>query len=130
MVYINEPRSEQGVKAAATCYRFLKPGGYVRAVVPDGNYPAPSYIEQVKIGGTGHSALDHNVLYIVDTFCQTFRKAGFEVQPLEYFDPNGNFQRKLWHTEDGFIRRSLKHDPRNKVGRPNYSSIILDAVKV
>ena len=120
---------EEGVTAAATCYRFLKPGGYVRAAVPDGNHPDPKYIEQVKIGGTGHSAHDHKVLYTVDTFCQTFQKAGFEVQPLEYFDQNGNFHHEPWVTEDGYIRRSLEHDPRNKDGRTNYSSIILDAVK-
>ena len=29
---------EEGLKAAENCYKFLKPGGYIRCAVPDKNF--------------------------------------------------------------------------------------------
>jgi predicted SAM-dependent methyltransferase len=44
---------EEGVQAAKNCYKYLKPGGYVRCAVPDGYFPDEEYQNIVKIGGPG-----------------------------------------------------------------------------
>jgi len=38
----------EGLAAARTCYRYLRPGGYLRIAVPDGLHPDPDYNEPVK----------------------------------------------------------------------------------
>src|SRR5690554_2271245 len=38
---------EEGVIGLKHCFQFLKPGGYFRIAVPDGNHPDPEYIEYV-----------------------------------------------------------------------------------
>lgn len=121
---------EQGVRAAQTCAIFLKPGGYVRAAVPDGLHPDPDYIEWVKIGGVGPAADDHKMLYIYDVFRKVFEQAGLEVTLLEYFDEDGHFNYHEWNPDDGYIRRSKRFDKRNQNEKLHYTSIILDAVKV
>ncbi len=54
---------------------------------------------------------------------------GFRVDLIEYFDENGTFHQNNWSGDDGHIRRSFTHDERNKNGKPNYTSLIIDAVK-
>jgi predicted SAM-dependent methyltransferase len=120
---------EQGRHAARNCFRFLKPGGYLRVAVPDGFHPDPSYIEWVRVGGNGPGADDHKVLYTVDTFRDVFSSAGFEVEPLEYFDSAGVFHGTDWDPAGGTIHRSRRFDERNQDGRLAYTSIILDARK-
>ncbi|MGF1493828.1 MAG: class I SAM-dependent methyltransferase, partial [Microcoleaceae cyanobacterium] len=125
---------EAGILAARHCYEFLKVGGYVRVAVPDGYHPRPDYIQQVKPGGTGLGAEDHQVLYTYESLQKGFEQAGFKVELLEYFDKTGQFHCKDWHPETGLISRSKRFDPRNQTGAStlalNYTSIILDAHKV
>ncbi len=120
---------DEGVIAARTCHRFLKPGGYIRVAVPDGLHPDPSYIKWVCIGGTGGGAHDHKVLYHRATLGDVLKEAGFKVRPLEYFDSEGRFHFVEWNSEDGMIRRSSRFDKRNRERALCYTSLILDAIK-
>jgi predicted SAM-dependent methyltransferase len=119
---------QQGEQAARRCFRYLKPGGYLRVAVPDGNHPNPRYIEWVKIGGRGPGAHDHKVLYDEQTFRDLFQHAGFQVEMLEYYDSAGEFHRAGWNPEDGKIHR-VKGRPTKSGDFPDYSSLILDARK-
>ena len=121
--------AEEGLVAAQTCYRYLKPGGHVRVAVPDGFHPDATYVESVRPLGTGPGADDHRVLYNHKTLRQTFEAAGFVVRLQEYFDEQGGFHCQDWDPADGHIRRSKRFDPRNQDGQLKYTSIILDAMK-
>ncbi len=120
---------DQGIQAARTCYRFIKKGGKLRVAVPDGFHFNPEYIEYVKPGGRGPGAYDHKVLYNFRSFSSIFQKCGFGIELLEYFDENKEFHSIEWNKEEGFIHRSLRYDSRNSDGQPNYTSLILDAIK-
>lgn len=121
---------EDGAIAARTCHMFLKKGKHLRVAVPDGYHSDPKYIDYVKPGGHGYGSDDHKVLYNYKTFSKLFTDNGFRVEPVEYFDENGKFHSKDWSNEDGYIYRSIRYDERNKDGKPNYTSLILDAFKV
>lgn len=121
--------ADDASRAARTCHRFLKPGGYLRVAVPDGLHPDPAYIEQVRPGGSGSGAGDHKVLYDYSSFRDLFTLAGFDVRLYEYHDWNGRFQFNEWNPADGQIRRSMRFDERNSLQRLAYTSIVLDAVK-
>lgn len=54
---------QEGLIAASICFKYLKPGGYLRVAVPDGLHPDPEYIEWVRVGGVGTANRDHKVLY-------------------------------------------------------------------
>jgi predicted SAM-dependent methyltransferase len=150
---------EEGLAAARTCYRYLRPGGYLRVAVPDGLHPDPEYIETVKAGAPGvdtragekrpeaattslhGNAANHKALYSYRTLKELFESAGFQVKLYEYFDEGGTFHCHDWNRELGTIWRSKRFDPRNKNGNLtsvypgslgdylSYSSIILDAIK-
>jgi predicted SAM-dependent methyltransferase len=120
---------EQGRAAAALCFQFLQPGGYLRIAVPDGLHPDPAYIEWVRPGGSGPGADDHKLLYTYKTFAALFVDAGFEVILLEHFDETGQFHSLDWSADDGMIDRSRHFDQRNDAQNLNYTSIILDVVK-
>jgi predicted SAM-dependent methyltransferase len=121
--------AEDALRGARLCFRYLKPGGYLRIAVPDGNHPDPEYIRMVKPGGAGAGASDHKVLYTYRSMRTLFESAGFTVRLLEYFDEEGKFHAGDWSPEQGVIHRSLRFDKRNRGGKPAYTSIILDAVK-
>lgn len=120
---------DQAVLAARTCFRFLRPGGYLRVAVPDGFHPDPQYVAGVKPGGTGSGAYDHKVLYNHESFRDLFASVGFEVRLHEYFDRDGHFHFADWNPSDGMIQRSKRYDSRNVGERLVYTSVILDAVK-
>jgi len=120
---------EEGKKAAATCWLFLKKNGYVRIAVPDGYHPNKEYIDYVKPGGHGIGADDHKVLYTYKTLSKVFEDAGFKIKLLEYFDENGQFHFTEWSRDDGMIHRSSRYDDRNQDGVLKYTSLIIDAVK-
>ncbi len=125
---------EDAVVAARNCFRFLKPGGYLRVAVPDGLHPDPDYIEWVRTGGRGPGSDDHKVLYTYDTFRELFTSAGFDVSLCEYYDERGKFHATDWNPADGMIQRSLRFDKitfdRSKSGMDfDFTSIILDAKK-
>jgi predicted SAM-dependent methyltransferase len=139
-----------GLAAARTCFRYLKPGGYLRVAVPDGLLPDPAYIDLVKADPAGSSprahgpdgnSANHKALYTYRSLRELFERAGFQVTLYEYFDEAGMFHCRQWDREAGTIWRSKRFDPRDRHGTlasvyPGtlddylaYSSIILDAVK-
>lgn len=120
---------EEAHIATKICFKYLKKGGYLRVAVPDGFHLSTDYIEAVKPGGIGADSEGHKVLYNYKTLSKGYQRAGFEVQLLEWFDEDGHFHQKEWHENSGLIRRSSKFDKRNKDGKLNYTSIILDAWK-
>ena len=111
------------------CYKYLKKGGRFRIAVPDGFHPDPDYINYVKPGGHGAGADDHKVLYNYKSFGKCLEESGFRVNLLEYFDEQGNFHYQEWDPEDGMIKRSKRFDKRNKDGKLNYTSLIIDGIK-
>jgi len=119
----------EAARAAAQCFTYLKPGGYLRVAVPDGRHPDPGYIEWVKPGGVGAGADDHKVLYDVDSFSGLFEEAGYRVVRLEYFDQHGRFHDQEWDPAGGMIHRSKRFDERNRNGTLAFTSLILDAFK-
>lgn len=120
----------EGAFATKMCFKYLKPGGYLRAAVPDGLHPEPQYIEQVKVGGIGSYAWDHKVLYTYKTFQKVFENAGFKVDLYEFFDEAGQFHYTEWNPEEGKTYRSKRFDKRNSGETLTYTSIILDAKKL
>ena len=123
---------DEGRAAAELCYSWLKPGGYLRCAVPDGNFPDPDYQRHARVGGPGpddHPAADHKVLYDYHRFSELFEHAGFQVDLLEYCDERGRFHYHQWSIEDGPVYRSLLLDHRNREGKINNVSLIVDAYK-
>ena len=120
---------EEGVVAASLCFRYLRPGGYLRVAVPDGLSPDPEYIESVRVGGSGAGAKEHKVLYTYKILQDVFEAVGFKVVLYEYYDQQGRFHCSEWDPQDGTIRRSKRFDRRNKDGVLRYTSIVLDAKK-
>lgn len=123
---------EEGIEAAGNCYRYLKPGGYIRCAVSDKNFRNQWYQNMVQIGGPGpldHPAATHKIVYDYETCKRVFESAGFEVSLLEYCDENGDFHFTYWNEADGKIGRSFRFDTRNSMERLGMVSIILDAKK-
>jgi predicted SAM-dependent methyltransferase len=122
---------EEGLAAARTCFKYLRPGGYLRVAVPDGLHPDPTYLEWVKVGGASpmQVANDHKVLYTHGSLGQLFESAGFRVQLYEYFDAAGTFHYHEWDERGGKVWRSKRFDPRNTDGKLVFTSIVLDAIK-
>ncbi len=121
----------QGLAAARNCFVYLKPGGRVRAAVPDGLHPDPAYRAHVRPRAPGEESgdPDHRVLYDHRSFAALFEGAGFEVELLEYHDESGRFHEVEWSLEAGMIHRSRRFDQRNAGGKLAYTSVILDARK-
>jgi predicted SAM-dependent methyltransferase len=120
---------QEAAKANAHCFEFLRPGGRLRLAVPDGFHPDPAYIESVRPGGTGEGAGDHSVLYNYRSLTEALEQAGFKVEILEFWDESGGFHFREWSPEYGSVRRSSRHDPRNRNGSLSYTSLIVDAIK-
>lgn len=126
--------ADDAIIAATNCYKFLKPGGYLRVAVPDGLHPDPAYIEWVRPRGNGPGADDHKVLHTYNTFRKVFTSAGFDVSLCEYYDEQGEFHSIDWDPADGMIRRSrrfdkISFDRSNSEVQFDFTSIILDAIK-
>ncbi|MDR9894882.1 FkbM family methyltransferase [Aetokthonos hydrillicola Thurmond2011] len=121
---------DEGIIAAENCYQYLKKGGYIRVAVPDGNHPDPEYISAVKPGGIVGGDQEHKILYNYFSLKEVFETAGFHVEMLEYFDEKGEFHFKNWNPSDGIIHRSKRFDERNIDNRLNFTSIIIDAIKI
>lgn len=117
------------IVAAQNCFKYLKPGGYIRVAVPDGLHPDEGYIDHVKPGGSGAGSKDHHVLYTFRTLETVFASVGFEITLLEYFDELGTFHYQEWSPADGMITRSKRFDSRNRTRELAYTSIMLDARK-
>lgn len=118
--------------AIQTCYRWLKPGGYMRCAVPDGNFPDPDYQRLARVGGPGpkdHPAADHKIVYDYVLLSDIFEQAGFIVDLLEYCDERGRFHYNQWFPDDGPVYRSLRSDHRNQGAEIKNVSLIIDAIK-
>ncbi|MBI4947285.1 MAG: hypothetical protein HY840_12900 [Bacteroidetes bacterium] len=124
--HLSDTNTEQANK---NCFYFLKRGGVLRIAVPDGYNPNKDYIEWVKPGGSGEGADDHKILYNYKILKQRLEAVGFKVSLLEYWDEQGEFHFIEWTDEGGHVRRSRRYDARNKDGKLNYTSLIVDAVK-
>jgi predicted SAM-dependent methyltransferase len=123
----------EGRAAARLCYKYLKPGGYLRCAVPDANFPDREYQKRAQIGGPGpkdHPAADHKIVYDYRLFTDVFTSAGYKVDLLEYCDENGRFHYNQWSVNEGPIYRSLLLDQRNREGIISSVSLILDARKI
>lgn len=123
---------EEGVQAALNCYKFLKPGGYIRSAVPDINFDNAWYQNMVQVGGPGpedHPASSHKIVYDYSRFAQVYERAGFKVNLLEYCDVDKKFHYNYWNPDDGMIGRSYRYDSRNSTNKLGMVSIILDAKK-
>jgi predicted SAM-dependent methyltransferase len=122
----------EGRAAANLCFKYLKPGGYLRCAVPDANFPNPEYQNLARVGGPGpkdHPAAGHKIVYGYRLFADVFASVGFEVDLLEYCDEQGRFHYNQWSFSDGPIYRSLLLDRRNREGKIGFVSLILDARK-
>jgi len=122
----------EGRAAARHCYQYLKPGGYIRCAVPDGNYKDERFQNMIQIGGPGpadHPAASHKIVYDYRTFAEVFTEAGFAVNLLEYCDGDGVFHYTYWNEADGMIGRSYRFDTRNSGEKLGMVSLIIDAKK-
>ncbi|SDL88654.1 class I SAM-dependent methyltransferase [Sediminibacillus halophilus] len=123
---------EEGIAAAEICYRFLRPGGYVRCAVPDANFQNEVYQEGVQVGGPGspdHPAASHKIVHDYKSLSEMFQAAGFDVKLLEFCDGQGDFHYNEWEEKDGFIYRSKRFDHRNEKEQLGFVSLIVDAIK-
>jgi predicted SAM-dependent methyltransferase len=121
---------EESKIANANCFEFLKLNGRLRIAVPDGLHPDPFYIDNVIPDGAGPGASDHKVIYNYKFLQETLKETGFKVNLLEYWDEKKVFHIREWDSKDGHICRSKRFDSRNKNGELNYTSLIVDAIKI
>lgn len=123
--------AEQGREAAETCYRYLKPGAYLRLAVPDGLNPDPQYQSWVCVGGASPGQIEngHQVLYTYLSVREMLENSGFRVQLYEYYDESGIFHCVDFDVSKGKIWRSRRFDHRNQSGALGFASIVLDAVR-
>lgn len=116
--------------ANKNCYNFLKRGGVLRLAVPDGFHPDKNYLDWVRPGGNGLGAEDHKILYNYKIMKEKLEEGGFKVNLLEYWDEKGEFHYTDWSDEAGRVSRSRRYDDRNKNGKLNFTSLIVDAIKL
>ena len=77
---------EEGIMAAKNCYKYLKPGGYLRITVPDKNFRNEWYQNIVQVGGPGpedHPAFTHKIVYDYKLLERMLSEAGFITNLLE-----------------------------------------------
>jgi predicted SAM-dependent methyltransferase len=125
--HVFEHLSEEECRAAfAECYRYLKPGGFMRLAVPDGYRRDPDYVAEVSPPRDGHKSL-----FTVDSLAGLLAGAGFRVEPLEYFDAGDVFRYRPWDETEGYIARSARfnHDEPFRRGEVCFTSLIADAHK-
>jgi len=114
---------------ASASYAVLKPGGVFRIAVPDGYKPSPSYQQYIRSGGTpSGSGQNHMVAYTIDNLAPIFQNLGYEITAQEYFKQDGTFvsQPDAYAMDDvlGKVRRSNKHDRRNKLPYRNWGLVL------
>jgi predicted SAM-dependent methyltransferase len=119
-----------GKAGAAQCFRYLRPGGYLRIVIPDGNHPDSDVIEFQRPGGYGCGADDHKIIYTIDTLSAMLESVGFKVEPLEYYDSEGKFHQAPWKPEDGRVLRCKGWTEKRPDGSTmQVTSLLVDARK-
>lgn len=107
--------------------KYLKPGGTFRIAVPDGNRPDEQYRKEVEPPADGHQ-----IFFNLASLTSLLLAMGFEVQPLEWFDEQGQFHEHPWDSSDGHIFRSKRYDQQELFRFGDdlyYTSLIVDAIK-
>jgi predicted SAM-dependent methyltransferase len=117
--------ADEGRRALATCFKFLKPSGHLRIAVPDALHPSDEYRAYSGVGGKHN----HRIFYDHRSLSDVLGSVGFVPRLLEYWTEAGDFLRNDWNMDDGPIARSFLRDKRNADGKPNFTSLIVDAVK-
>jgi predicted SAM-dependent methyltransferase len=117
---------EQNRRVLSLAYHYLKPGGVFRIAVPDGNRRDAFYVSHVAPPVDGH-----RILFTLESLGELLVSAGFEVEPLEYFDSEETFNSTVWASDDGHVNRSVRYDRQESMRRGNlcYTSLIVDARK-
>ena len=110
-------------------YKYSDQKVNIRIAVPDGFHKDKNYIDAVKPGGTGEGADDHKNLFNYKSLSALFEKYGFKANLVDYWDEEGEFHNSYSNDENGYILRSFLNDKRNKDGKPNYTSLIIDFCK-
>lgn len=106
---------------------WANPGVNIRVAVPDGYHPDKTYIDHVRPGGTGPAADEHKHLFNCDSLSGIFEKYGYKVALIEYWDKEGVFHSTYRNGDGkGHVRRCFLNHRKNKDGKPNYTSLIID----
>lgn len=110
----------------ALCREYLVPGGRFRIAVPDGRRPDQRYISGVAPPVDGHLQL-----FTIESLAEILRRAGFAVEPIEYYDAGGHFHRRPYDEADGVVLRYYTRDRQADFAYADhhYTSIIVDAVR-
>jgi len=120
---------EEIKKTVSNFHKYSNESVNIRIAVPDGFHADKNYIESVKPGGAGEGADDHKNLFTYKSLSEIFAKYGFKSDLIEYWDDNHNFHTKYFNDNNGFVERCMINDSRNKNGKPNYTSLIIDFTK-
>lgn len=128
--HVFEHLSQEDLKKALNnIYEFLEIEGVLRIAVPDGFHKDKKYINAVKPSGTGPGADDHKHLFTYQSLGNLLKGVGFDINLIEYWDESRKFHSTYQNDENGYIQRSYINDKRNSNGNPNYTSLIIDAIK-
>ena len=127
--HVLEHLSDQEIeKMLKNIYEYSGNELIFRVAVPDGFHINENYIKNVKPGGTGEGAKDHKHLFNFKSLTDKIEKFGFQANLVEYWDERGKFHTS-YSDKNGYIKRSFKNDKRNKDGKPNYTSLVIDFYK-
>ena len=121
--------TEQIAAMLGNFHRYSTPDFCLRIAVPDGYHADPDYVENVRPGGKGAGADDHQHLFNHASLSALFAGFGFRAEAKEYWDAQRQFHSAYQNDERGRIRRSFINDSRNADGQPHYTSLIIDFIK-
>lgn len=115
---------------AAMSYLFMAPGGHYRIAVPAGNHPVDDFLQHVAAGNRHQ----HKQLWNVDNMPPIFVRQGYDVQMMEYFEPDGTFHKHYPEDPDEDLRkwsRVYRVADEEKVRKKTYGyiSLYFDAIK-
>jgi predicted SAM-dependent methyltransferase len=110
----------------ALCREYLVRGGRFRIAVPDGRRPDQRYISGVAPPVNGHLQL-----FTIESLTEILSRAGFAVEPIEYYDDGGHFHRRPYDEADGVVLRCYIRDRHSDFAYADRrsGSIILDAMR-
>lgn len=107
------------------CRNSLTIGGRIRIGEPDLNNPSRIYLDNIKKYNT-------LVNFKIRDLARIMAKVDFAVLPLEFCDENGNLH--ILNDSDyykfGYISRSFRNDIRARDPQFNFSSIVVDGIKI
>lgn len=120
---------------------FLKINGVIRIAVPDGYHKDKIYIDWVRPhnedekfdhpwgNSTKSGVYDHKVIYNWESLSLLLLGYKLKLKYLEWWDDN-EFYCEYYDDNNGYVRRSFRHDERNDNGEPVYTSLVIDATKL